>query len=170
MADSGCLVGRSGTATLPPLPATPRGAAPGRRTERWGRLRPKEGDRDRVTEYEVLLLLDPELSDEKQAEIVERAKTLLEKGGGTLERHDPWGRRKLAYPIDKKDDGIYHLLTISATPETLDELSRVLKIDDDVLRHMATRRPEGGPAEPVAAGVAIGDDAPAQPVDAPEEE
>ena len=103
-------------------------------------------------------------------EIVERAKTLLEKGGGTLERHDPWGRRKLAYPIDKKDDGIYHLLTISATPETLDELSRVLKIDDDVLRHMATRRPEGGPAEPVAAGVAIGDDAPAQPVDAPEEE
>ena len=123
-----------------------------------------------MTEYEILLLLDPELSDEKQAEIVERAKTLLEKGGGTLERHDPWGRRKLAYPIDKKDDGIYHLLTLSATPETLDELSRVLKIDDDVLRHMATRRPEGGPAEPVAVSAAIGDDAPAQPVDAPEEE
>jgi small subunit ribosomal protein S6 len=123
-----------------------------------------------VTEYEVLLLLDPELSDEKQTEIVERAKTLVEQGGGTFERHDPWGRRKLAYPIDKKDDGIYHLLTLSAPPETLDELSRVLKIDDDVLRHMATRRPEGGPAEPVAAGVAIGDDAPAQPVDAPEEE
>jgi small subunit ribosomal protein S6 len=123
-----------------------------------------------VTEYEVLLLLDPELSDENQAEIVERVKTLVEKGGGTFERHDPWGRRKLAYPIDKKDDGIYHLLTFAAPAETLDELSRVLKIDDDVLRHMATRRPEGGPAEPVAAGVAIGDDARAQPVDAPEEE
>ena len=107
-----------------------------------------------MTEYEVLLLLDPELSDEKQAEIVERAKTLVEQGGGTFDRHDPWGRRKLAYPIDKKDDGIYHLLTFSAPAETLDELSRVLKIDDDVLRHMATRRPEGGPAEPVAAGVA----------------
>ncbi len=123
-----------------------------------------------MTEYEILLLLDPELSDEKQTEIVERAKTLVEKGGGTVERHDAWGRRKLAYPIEKKDDGIYHLLTISATPETLDELSRVLKIDDDVLRHMATRRPEGGPAEPVAVGATIGDDAPAQPVDAPEEE
>jgi small subunit ribosomal protein S6 len=123
-----------------------------------------------VTEYEVLLLLDPELSDENQAEIVERVKTLVEKGGGTFERHDPWGRRKLAYPIDKKDDGIYHLLTFAAPAETLDELSRVLKIDDDVLRHMATRRPEGGPAEPVAVGVAIGDDARAQPVDAPEEE
>ena len=123
-----------------------------------------------MTEYEVLLLLDPELSDEKQTEIVERVKTLVEQGGGTFERHDPWGRRKLAYPIDKKEDGIYHLLTLAATPETLDELNRVLKIDDDVLRHLATRRHEGGPAEPVAVGAAIGDDAPAQPVDAPEEE
>ena len=123
-----------------------------------------------MTEYEILLLLDPELSDEKQTEIVARVSTLVEQGGGTFERHDPWGRRKLAYPIDKKEDGIYHLLTLAATPETLDELNRVLKIDDDVLRHMATRRHEGGPAEPVAAGVAIGDDAPAQPVDAPEEE
>ena len=123
-----------------------------------------------MTEYEILLLLDPELSDEKQTEIVGRVSTLVEQGGGTFERHDPWGRRKLAYPIDKKEDGIYHLLTLAATPETLDELNRVLKIDDDVLRHMATRRHEGGPAEPVAAGVAIGDDARAQPVDAPEEE
>jgi small subunit ribosomal protein S6 len=123
-----------------------------------------------VTEYEILLLLDPELSDEKQAEIVERVKTLVEKEGGSFERHDPWGRRKLAYPIDKKDDGVYHLLTFSASAETLDELSRVLKIDDDVLRHMATRRPEGGPAEPVAVGAPIGDDARAQPVGAPEEE
>jgi small subunit ribosomal protein S6 len=123
-----------------------------------------------VTEYELLLLLDPELSEENQAEIVERVKTLVEQGGGAFERHDPWGRRKLAYQIEKKDDGIYHLLTFSAPAETLDELSRVLKIDDSVLRHMATRRLEAGPAEPVAAGVAIGDDAVAQPVDAPEEE
>ena len=123
-----------------------------------------------MTEYEILLLLDPELSDEKQTEIVGRVSTLVEQGGGTFERHDPWGQRKLAYPIDKKEDGNYHLLTFSANAETLDEIGRVLKIDDDVMRHMATRRPEGGPAEPVAAGATIGDDAPAQPVDAPEEE
>ena len=123
-----------------------------------------------MTEYEILLLLDPELSDDKQTEIVGRVSTLVEQGGGTFERHDPWGRRKLAYPIDKKEDGSYHLLTFSANAETLDEIGRVLKIDDDVMRHMATRRPEGGPAEPVAVGAAIGDDAPAQPVDAPEEE
>ena len=123
-----------------------------------------------MSEYEILLLLDPELAEEKQSETVTRVKTLIERGGGTFERHDAWGRRRLAYPINKKHEGVYHLISFSATPETLDELSRVLKIDDDVLRHMATRRPEGGPAEPVAVGAAIGDDGDAAPVDAPEEE
>jgi small subunit ribosomal protein S6 len=123
-----------------------------------------------VTEYEILLLLDPELAEEKQAEIVGRLRTLIEQGGGTFERHDVWGRRRLAYPIDKKEEGIYHLLSFTASPETLDELSRVLKIDDDVMRHMATRRPEGGPSQPIAVGAAIGDHVDTGPVDAPEEE
>ncbi len=123
-----------------------------------------------MTEYEILLLLDPELAEDKQAETVDRLRTLIEEGGGTLERHDVWGRRKLAYPIDKKEEGVYHLLSFSATPETLDELSRVLKIDDDVLRHMATRRPEGGPSEPMAVAAAVGDHVESDPADAPEED
>ena len=123
-----------------------------------------------MTEYEILLLLDPELAEEKQADVVARLRDLIEKGGGTFERHDVWGRRKLAYPIDKKEDGIYHLLSFASSPETLDELSRVLKIDDDVMRHMATRRPEGGPSEPIAVGAAIGDDAETAPADTLEEE
>ena len=122
-----------------------------------------------MTEYEILLLLDPDLPEEKQGEVVERVRTLIEQGGGTVDRHDAWGRRKLAYPIQKKEEGVYHLVSFTSEAETLDELSRVLKIDDDVLRHMATRRPEGGPAEPVAVGAAIGDDDPT-PADAPEEE
>jgi small subunit ribosomal protein S6 len=96
-----------------------------------------------VTDYEILLLLDPELAEEKQAEAVDRLRGLIEQGGGTFERHDPWGRRKLAYPIDKKEDGSYHLLTFSANAETLDEIGRVLKIDDAVMRHMATKHIEG---------------------------
>jgi small subunit ribosomal protein S6 len=122
-----------------------------------------------VTDYEMLLLLDPELAEERQTAIVGGVRTLVEKGGGTFDRHDPWGRRKLAYPIAKKEDGVYHLVSFTSGPETLDELSRVLKIDDDVLRHMATRRLEGGPSEPVAVDAAIGDDD-AAPADAPEEE
>ena len=123
-----------------------------------------------MTEYEILLLLDPSLADEKQAETVGRLRTLIEQGGGTFERHDVWGRRKLAYPIDKKEEGVYHLLSFTSTPETLDELSRVLKIDDDVIRHMATRRPEGGPSEPMAPTSPIGDHVESEPADAPEED
>lgn len=123
-----------------------------------------------MTEYEILLLLDPDLAEDKQAEVVQRTRTLIEQGGGTFERQDVWGRRRLAYEIDHKEEGIYHLLSFTATPETLDEISRVLRIDDGVMRHMATRRIEGGPAGPVAAPAPIGEDVVAAPADAPEEE
>ncbi len=92
--------------------------------------------------YEILLLLDPELSDERQEEIVSRVRDLVEHGGGTWLTHEPWGRRKLAYEIDHKHDGAYHLVTFDAAPETLEEISRVLKIADEVMRFLAVRRVE----------------------------
>jgi small subunit ribosomal protein S6 len=112
-----------------------------------------------VTDYEILLLLDPELAEEPQVEVVSRVRGLIEKGGGTFTRHDAWGKRKLAYEIDKKGDANYHLLLFSAPPETLDEIARVLKIDDNVMRHLATRRPEGGPSEPLPVGAPASHDA-----------
>jgi small subunit ribosomal protein S6 len=112
-----------------------------------------------VIDYEILLLLDPELPEEKQAETIARTRDLIEKGGGTVDRHDAWGRRKLAYEIDHKTDGSYHLLLFSASPETLDEVSRVLKIDDTVMRHMATRRYAGSPGQPIAVGASGSEDA-----------
>ena len=55
-----------------------------------------------MIDYEILLLLDPDLAEEPQAEVVTRVRDLIEKGGGTFTRHDAWGKRKLAYEIDKK--------------------------------------------------------------------
>lgn len=100
--------------------------------------------------YEVLLLLDPELPEERQAEIVERVRENVERGGGTWERQEPWGRRKLAYEINHQTDGYYHLLEFQCEPATLDEISRVLKITDGVIRHLAVRRSQTGPARPLA--------------------
>jgi small subunit ribosomal protein S6 len=105
-----------------------------------------------VTDYEILIMLDPELPDERQEEIVKRTRDLVEKAGGTWAGQDVWGRRKLAYEIDKKTDGVYHLLSFSADGETLDEIARVLKIDDNVMRHLATRRYRPGSTQPVAVG------------------
>ena len=100
--------------------------------------------------YEILLMLDPELPDERQNEIVSRTRELIERSSGTWDAHDVWGRRKLAYEIDHKTDGAYHLLTFSAEPDTLTEVSRVLKITDGVMRHMAVRRSERRPGGTVA--------------------
>ena len=96
--------------------------------------------------YEILLMLDPELPEERHDEIVTRTRELIESRGGTVERHDAWGRRKLAYEIDHKTDGTYDLLLFTSDAETLDEVTRILKITDGVMRHLAVRRPERAPA------------------------
>jgi small subunit ribosomal protein S6 len=109
-------------------------------------------------------MLDPEGDEAHQDELIARVRELVERSGGTWRSHDAWGRRRLAFPIAKKGEGIYHLVVFESTPETLDEISRVLKIDDAVMRHMAVKHIEGSrtsaprddaPAPaPVAAAVA----------------
>jgi small subunit ribosomal protein S6 len=104
-------------------------------------------------------MLDAGVAEPRQTEIVERIKSLVDQGGGSWQSHVPWGKRRLAYEIAHKDEGIYHLLTFDAEPATVEEIGRVLRIDDDVMRHMAVRRIEGSSTaappviapEPVAA-------------------
>ena len=103
-----------------------------------------------MTEYEILLLLDPDASEDRQNEIVTRIRETVERGEGGWDRHDVWGRRKLAYEIDHKPEGFYHLLLFSSAPEVLDEITRILRITDGVLRHMAVRRPKSSAAAPQA--------------------
>jgi len=108
-----------------------------------------------VTQYEILLLLDPELAENRASEIITRVRELVEKGGGTWVGHDIWGRRRLAYEIDKKQEGLYHLLNFDAEPATLAEISRILKITDGVMRHLPTHRLEGGKPGPEPAPAAV---------------
>jgi small subunit ribosomal protein S6 len=97
-------------------------------------------------------MLDPEGAETHQDDLIKRVRDLVEKGGGTWRSHDAWGRRRLAYPIQKKADGVYHLVVFETDGATLDEISRVLKIDDNVMRHLATRRYRPGSTQPVAVG------------------
>ena len=96
-----------------------------------------------MTTYEILLMLDPELAEARQDEILARTRELVEAGGGTWRSHDAWGRRRLAYEIDHKAEGVYHLVVFESDAPTLDEIARVLKIDDGVIRHLATKHMEG---------------------------
>lgn len=96
-------------------------------------------------------MLDADLADERQQEILGRAQEIVAKGAGVWHGSEPWGRRKLAYEIDHKAEAQYHLLTFDCEPATLDELTRVLRITDGAMRHMAVRRPK--PARAAAAAV-----------------
>src|SRR5213082_2715570 len=157
----------------PPLPApssrrsVPSGAGSRGRHRDHG----KGGHRD-VTTYEILLMLDPEQADARQDEIVARTRDLVEKSGGSWQSHDAWGRRRLAYPIAHKEEGVYHLVVFDSEAATLDEMSRVLKIDDAVLRHLATRHIAGSrtsaPRDEAAAPVAAPAETPAPEAAAPE--
>jgi small subunit ribosomal protein S6 len=118
-----------------------------------------------------MLLLDAELADERQAEIVTRTRELVTQRGGSWGGEDSWGRRKLAYEIDKKPEAFYYLLTLDCDAETLDELTRVLKITDGVLRHLAVRRlPPGAtmPAREPSSAAPREREAPAEAVQAAE--
>ena len=126
-----------------------------------------------LNEYEIMLLLDPELAETRANEIIQRIRDSVDGAGGTWDGHEPWGRRRLAYEIDHKGEAVYHLLLFSAPTETLAEITRVLKITDGVVRHGAFRRVKGSvhqkaPAQapaPVAAPAAGDTAAPADDTD-----
>jgi small subunit ribosomal protein S6 len=114
-----------------------------------------------LNEYEILLMLDVDLAEEKADEVIARMRELVEKDGGSWDGHEPWGRRKLAYEIAHKGEGVYHLVLFTAAPTTLDEISRVLKITDGVMRHLAVNRVKGGQTKapaPIAAVSTPADD------------
>ena len=109
-----------------------------------------------MNDYEIMLLLDPELAEERANEVIQRARDAVEAGGGSWDGHEPWGRRRLAYEIDHKGEAVYHLLLFTCPAETLDEITRVLKITDSVLRHGAYRRVKGSQHQRPPAQASVG--------------
>lgn len=103
----------------------------------WGRQRPEEVIT--INRYELMLITHPATEAERQAEILDRFKATVEAGKGAVAGVDDWGKRKLAYEIKHQTEGVYTVVTFTATPETLAEAERVLGITDEVLRFMTTR-------------------------------
>jgi small subunit ribosomal protein S6 len=119
-----------------------------------------------VNEYEIMLLLDPELAEERANEVIQRIRDGVDEAKGTWDGHEPWGRRRLTYEIAHKSEAVYHLLLFTCPVETLDEITRVLKITDGVLRHGAYRRVKGSTNQKAPAQVPVGAPAAAPAEDA----
>lgn len=113
--------------------------------------------------YEVIVVYDPALSEEAVEGEIERVKGLIAREGGQVQDLQKWGKKRLAYEMKKKREGVYVLFRFAAPPAALKELERNLKITEGVLRHLSVRveerkarRPEG-PAK-VPATLATGDE------------
>ena len=89
--------------------------------------------------YEVMVILDPDLEERTVQPSLDTYLNVVRKDGGSVENIDIWGRRRLAYEIDKNAEGIYAVVTLNAEPATVKELDRQLTLNESVLRTKVIR-------------------------------
>ena len=100
--------------------------------------------------YELMLVVRPDVADDKAQAVIDKTTRQLVAAGGQIVKVAPWGRRRLAYQIDRFREGSYHIILFEAPGEALVELERTLQITEEVLRHLVTR--DDRPARPGRTG------------------
>ena len=94
-----------------------------------------------MNKYELMVIIDPALEDDKKEAAVENVKNIIAEAGEVSET-DVWGLKKLAYPIQKKNEGYYVVMQFTAEPELPKELDRRLRIADAYMRHIIVNKDE----------------------------
>jgi len=92
-----------------------------------------------MRKYELVYIVSPELDEEKYAAIIEKFSTVITDNGGEILKADKWGKRRLAYEIKKKTEGFYVLVNYQGETVVTDELDRLMKINEGILKHMIIR-------------------------------
>ena len=93
-------------------------------------------------QYELMVILDPEIDERTVAPSLDKFLNVVRNDGGTIDSVDIWGRRRLAYEINKKSEGIYAVVQLTATGDTTKELDRQLKLSEAVMRTKVLRAEE----------------------------
>ena len=93
-----------------------------------------------MNSYELLYILNNELAYEAKEAVIEKLNAVVTANGGTVDSVDKWGTRRLAYPINYKNEGYYVLVNFTAPATLPDELERVMRINDAVVRFMIVKR------------------------------
>ena len=91
-----------------------------------------------MNKYETVLIIDPNLDEEACNAVVEKFADMISKEG-SVEAKEAWGKRRLAYPIKKNNEGYYVQINFSSNPEFIDELTRVYNITDERLKHIVVK-------------------------------
>ena len=92
-----------------------------------------------MRKYEVMVIIDPDTDDRQVTPLVEKHLKTITDGQGTVDNMDVWGRRRLAYEINKKPEGIYVLLNVTAEPAVVQEMDRLMTIDESIMRTKVMR-------------------------------
>jgi small subunit ribosomal protein S6 len=92
--------------------------------------------------YDIVVIYSPDLTEDDAARATEEVRTALTAAGGKIGKDEAWGRRKLAYTIRKRREGIYHYFQADSDAKTVAELERRLRLSDNVLRHLVVREDE----------------------------
>ncbi|MGD1991809.1 MAG: 30S ribosomal protein S6 [Anaerolineae bacterium] len=95
-----------------------------------------------MREYELTFIVNPQVEQEGLDEIVDKLKDVVEPDNGSINTVEPWGLRRLAYPIQNLREGQYVFMEISMEPAVIPELERILKLDETIIRHLIIRRDE----------------------------
>ena len=98
-----------------------------------------EGAFEFMRHYEMMIILDPSLEENTVQPSLEQFLTVVTAGGGSVDKVDVWGRRRLAYEIDKRSEGIYAVIDMMAMPDSVAELDRQLGLNEAVLRTKVLR-------------------------------
>lgn len=93
-----------------------------------------------MRKYETVFILNPDSSEEKISDIVNKVSHIIDSYSGNIEGIDHWGKKKLAYEINKKSEGYFILMNFSSSEDLPKELDRNFKIMDDVIRHIIVNR------------------------------
>ncbi|SHJ10928.1 small subunit ribosomal protein S6 [Tessaracoccus bendigoensis DSM 12906] len=93
-----------------------------------------------MRKYEVMVLIDSDVDERQAPALVDKHLEVITKDGGTIDNIDIWGRRRLAYDINKKSEAIYAVLQVTAEPATVSEMDRLMSIDEKVVRTKVLRR------------------------------
>ena len=89
--------------------------------------------------YELMLVIRPDVADDRSQALVDRTTRQIVAAGGQIVKVAPWGRRRLAYPIDRHREGSYQIILFESPAEAISELEHSLLITEEVLRHLVTR-------------------------------
>jgi small subunit ribosomal protein S6 len=92
--------------------------------------------------YDIVVLVTPELSEDETQKVAADFRKILTDGGAEIVKDEPWGRRRLAFPIARKREAYYQYFQVSAEPAIVAEVERRMKLSDQVIRHLAVRADE----------------------------